>query len=146
MLTEKWVLALKNDSECAKHSLTNNSHKAEGNMKVKLVTLVVGDQKAPFLIATTPRCWGGRYSIPWIALLYPYLIMLSVKQGGIKYQFLSFWYDSTWDWTPVSRTTGEHFHTFRKNISFIEDLNFCHHVYILQQKLLHQGPLLMVLV
>ena len=34
--------------------------------------------------------------------------MLSVKQGGIKYQFLSLWYDSTWDWTPVSRTIGEH--------------------------------------
>ena len=31
-----------------------------------------------------------------------YLIMLSVKQGGIKYHFLSVWYDSTCDWTPVS--------------------------------------------
>ena len=29
--------------------------------------------------------------------------MLSVKQGGIKYHFLSLWYDSTWDWTQVSR-------------------------------------------
>ena len=36
-----------------------------------------------------------------------YLIMLSVKQGGIKYYFLSLWYDSTWDWTPVSRAIGE---------------------------------------
>ena len=34
--------------------------------------------------------------------------MVSVKQGGIKYHFLSFWYDSTWDWSPVSRTLGEH--------------------------------------
>ena len=34
--------------------------------------------------------------------------MLSVKQGGIKYHFLSFWYDSTWDQTPVSRAIGEH--------------------------------------
>ena len=34
-----------------------------------------------------------------------YLIMLSVKQGGIKYHFLSLWYDSTWDWTPVHRRT-----------------------------------------
>ena len=25
--------------------------------------------------------------------------MLSVKQGGIKYHFLSPWYDTTWDWT-----------------------------------------------
>ena len=34
--------------------------------------------------------------------------MLSFKQGGIKYHFLSFWYDSTCDWTPVFRTIGEH--------------------------------------
>ena len=34
--------------------------------------------------------------------------MLCVKQGGIKYHFLSAWYDSTEDWTPVSRTIGEH--------------------------------------
>ena len=52
---------------------------------VKLVTLAEGDPKASFSIATKPRCRGGRYSIPWIAPLY--LIMLSVKQGGIKYHF-----------------------------------------------------------
>ena len=34
--------------------------------------------------------------------------MLSIKQGGIKYHFLSFRNDSTWDWTPLSRTIGEH--------------------------------------
>ena len=33
--------------------------------------------------------------------------MLSVKQGGIKYHFLSLWYDSTWDWTQVSWAIGE---------------------------------------
>ena len=33
--------------------------------------------------------------------------MLDIKQGGIKYHFLSLWYDSTWDWTPVSRTIDE---------------------------------------
>ena len=33
--------------------------------------------------------------------------MLSVKQGGIKYHFLSLWYNLTKDWTQVSRTTGE---------------------------------------
>ena len=78
--------------------------------KVKLTTIVEGNPKAPFSIATTPRCRGGRYSFP--GLLYitldPYLIMLSVKQGGIKYHFLSLWYDSTWDWTQVSRAIGEH--------------------------------------
>ena len=35
--------------------------------------------------------------------------MLSVKQGGIKYHFLSLWYDATWDWTQVSRAIGEHY-------------------------------------
>ena len=35
------------------------------------LTIVEGDPKAPFSIATTPRCRGGRYSIPWIAPLYP---------------------------------------------------------------------------
>ena len=79
-------------------------------VKVKLATIVEGDPKAPFSIATTPRYRGGRYSFP--GLLYftldPYLIMLSVKQGGIKYHFLSLWYDSTRDWTQVSRPIGEH--------------------------------------
>ena len=73
--------------------------------KKKLATIVEGNPKALFSIATTPMCRGGRYSFP--GLLYftldPYLIMLSAKQGGIKYHFLSLWYDSTWDWTQVSR-------------------------------------------
>ena len=34
--------------------------------------------------------------------------MLSVKQRDIKYRFLSFKYDTTWDWTQVSRAIGEH--------------------------------------
>ena len=34
--------------------------------------------------------------------------MLSVKQGGIKYHFLSLWHDSMWDWTQVSQAIGEH--------------------------------------
>ena len=69
---------------------------------------VDGEPKAPFSIATTPRFMEGHYSIPWIAPLYPYFIMLSVKEGGIKYHFLSLWYDSTLDWTPVWQTLGEH--------------------------------------
>ena len=39
--------------------------------KVKLVTVVEGDPKTPFSIATTPRCRGGRYSFPWIVPFYP---------------------------------------------------------------------------
>ena len=33
--------------------------------------------------------------------------MLNVKQGGIKYHFFSFLYDSTWDWTQVSWAIGK---------------------------------------
>ena len=68
----------------------------------KLATLVEGDLKAPFSIATTIRC--RVVTTPFPGLFYftldPYLIMLSAQQSGIKYHFLSLWYDSTWDWTP----------------------------------------------
>ena len=59
----------------------------------------VGDSKALFSIATTSRCRGGRYSFPGLLhfTLDPYLIMLSVKQRGIKYHILSLSYDSTRD-------------------------------------------------
>ena len=39
----------------------------------------------------------------------PYLIMMSVKQSGIKYNYLSLWYDLTWDWTLVFQTIGKHY-------------------------------------
>ena len=38
--------------------------------KVELATLIEGDLKAPFSIATTLRCRRGHYSIPRIAPLY----------------------------------------------------------------------------
>ena len=41
-------------------------------------------------------------------MLHFTLILLSVKQGGIKYHFWSIWYDSTWDWTQVSQAIGKH--------------------------------------
>ena len=55
------------------------------------MTLVEDDPKALFSIATTPRCRGGCSSFPGLLhfALNAYLIMLSVKQGGIKYHFLS---------------------------------------------------------
>ena len=53
--------------------------------------VVDGDLKAPFSIATTP----GEGAIPFPGLLHftfdPYRIMLSVKQGGSEYHFLSLW-------------------------------------------------------
>ena len=42
--------------------------------KIKLTTVVEGDLKSPFSIATTPRCRVGRYSFPWIAPLYPWYV------------------------------------------------------------------------
>ena len=72
------------------------------DIKVKLATVVKGDPKAPFSIATTTTPKEG--ATPFLGLLHftldPYLTMLSVKQGGIKYLlfylfyfFLSLWYD-----------------------------------------------------
>ena len=40
-------------------------------MKVKLPTIVKGNPKALFSIASTPRCRGERYSFLWIVPLFP---------------------------------------------------------------------------
>ena len=69
----------------------------------KLATVVEGGPKAPFSIATTPRCQGVWYSIPWIAPLYPWSIpynavlskaassiilkVFGITQSGIEPQF-----------------------------------------------------------
>ena len=57
--------------------------------KIKLVTVIEGDQKALFSIATTPRYKEGATPFPRLHHLIfdTYLILLSVKQGGIKYHF-----------------------------------------------------------
>ena len=39
-----------------------------------MATIVEGDPKAPFSIATTPKCKAGCYSFPWISLLYPWSV------------------------------------------------------------------------
>ena len=64
----------------------------------ELATVIEGDPKAPFSVATTPRCKGGRYSFSSMAPLIvdPYLIMLSVKEEITKYDFLCVWYNTTW--------------------------------------------------
>ena len=56
---------------------------------IKLATVVEGDPKAPFSLATTPRYWEGQYIFPGLHnfTLDPYLKILTVKQGGIKYHF-----------------------------------------------------------
>ena len=42
--------------------------------KGKLATVVEDDQKAPFSIATTPKCRGGCYSFSRIAPLCPWYV------------------------------------------------------------------------
>ena len=44
--------------------------------------------------------------------------MLSIKQGGIKYEFLSVWDDSTWDWNLVAWTIGEHSNNYVNTVRF----------------------------
>ena len=44
--------------------------------------------------------------------------MLSVKQESVKYYFVSFWYDSNWDWTPISRTIGEHSNHYANGVPY----------------------------
>ena len=53
--------------------------------------------------------WKGATLFPGLLhfTLDPYHIILCVKRSGIMYHFLSFWYDTTLDWNPVSRTIGE---------------------------------------
>ena len=53
--------------------------------------VVKGDQKAPFSIATTPNCWEGHYSFPWIALLYPWSVPYNAECLARRYQVSFFW-------------------------------------------------------
>ena len=59
--------------------------KIYGTHKVKFAILVEGDPKAPFSIATTPWCCGLLHFTFDLCL-----IMLNVKQDGIKYHFFEF--------------------------------------------------------
>ena len=87
----------------------------------KLANHRQGQPKALFSTATTPRCWGGCHSFPWIAPLsfHLYLIILSVKQVDIRYHFLRFWYDSTWDWKLVFLTIKEHSNYYANGLVYI---------------------------
>ena len=70
-------------------------------LELKLATLVVGDSKAPFSIATIQNDSGGSYSITLIAPLY-------TLSSPYQVPFFSLRYDTTSDWTPVSWTIGKH--------------------------------------
>ena len=55
-------------------------------ISVLLATVVEGVQKAPFSIATTPRCRGMRYSFPLIAPLYPRYVPYMAECSARRYQ------------------------------------------------------------
>ena len=81
---KKWIfhpLPISNDS-----GPTNWLYDQEAYKKLSLVE---GYPKFPFSIAITPFPGLLHFTLDL------YLILLIVKQGGIKYHFLSLWYDST---------------------------------------------------
>ena len=53
-------------------------------------TFIESDPKAPFSIATTPKCRVGCYSISWIASLYPWCLPYSAKCEARQHQVLFF--------------------------------------------------------
>ena len=71
------------DEVSSPNILSNNSFLFSNVSNVKLVTLVEGDPKAPFSIAITTRCWGGRCFFPWIAPLYPLPVFLFLSNWSL---------------------------------------------------------------
>ena len=71
---ETWadLLSLRLSGKPSANPGMKNSQMSKIMIKVKLVTLVESDPKAPFSKATTLRGWEGHYSILWIAPLYPW--------------------------------------------------------------------------
>ena len=76
----------------------------DNNVKKQPLSWVA--RSLPFRYLLHKGVGEGAIPFPWLLhfTLDPYLILRSVKQGAIKYHFLSFLYDSTCDdWTQVSR-------------------------------------------
>ena len=103
---------------CYHNSGIGTTHETPSNGGSCWLTVVEVDRKAPFSVATTRKCRGGRYSFPCISPLIhnPFLIMLNFWKGGIKYYFLSLSYDSIWDWNLVSWIVGENFNHYANGI------------------------------
>ena len=80
-------------------NLMSNFNDIKISCQLYFFTLVKSDPKAPF--EKLPHQGIEEGATPFLGLLHftldPYLIMLSAKQGSIKYHFSSLWYDSTWD-------------------------------------------------
>ena len=55
--------------------------------------------------------------------------MLRDKQGVIKYHFLSLWYNSTYDWTLVSRILGDIYGNTYIIWFYLPIINIQEHIY-----------------
>ena len=82
--------------------------------KVKLATIVEGDLKAPFSIATTCRSRGGRYSFPWIAPLYPWSLPYNAECLARRHQVPFF---ESLVWLDLGLNPGLSDHWWTKAIS-----------------------------
>ena len=67
--------------------------------------------RLPFLIATIPRCKGGRYSIRWIATLYPWSLPCNAdckaRRDRVTFFESLVWLDlelNTWPRGPLANT------------------------------------------
>ena len=65
-----------------------------------MATLVEGDPKAPFSIAITLRCRGGRYSILRIAPLYPWSSPYSAECLARQHQVFGMTWPGIEPWFP----------------------------------------------
>ena len=106
-LAHKLLVELNNYQYSIKFLIAYNCKLYE---KLNSVTVFEGDSKTHLSIATTTMCREGTTPFPRLLhfTLDTYLIMLRVKERGIKYYFFSLWYESTLDWIPVSQAIGEH--------------------------------------
>ena len=76
----------------------------------KLVTVVKGDPKAPFSVATTPKCRGGCYSFPWIASLYPWYVPYNAECKARRYQ-VPFFKSLVWHNLGLNLSLPDHWWT-----------------------------------
>ena len=67
------------------------------------MTFVKNNPKASFSIATTPRCRGGCYIIPWIAPLYPWSLPYNAECSAKQHQVPFF---ESLVWLDLGSNTG----------------------------------------
>ena len=73
----------------------------------KIGELSRGDPRALFSIANTLRCRGGRYSIPWIAPLYPWSLPYNARRRQVPFFVSLVWLDlglNPWSPEPLANT------------------------------------------